>query len=146
MSLGKIVSGKMRLSGLGKAAGRCWQEIPSHFPFVKLDEFIIMPNHIHGIIVIDKDVGTQNFAFLQNQENRANSFGPQKENLSSIIRGFKIGVTKYAKENHIQFVWQPRFYDRIVRNEKELEDIRQYIVDNPLKWDLDRNNIESLYI
>ena len=86
-------------------------------------------------------VETQNFVFLQ-QGQCANKFGPQSKNLSSIIRGFKIGVTKYANSNSINFAWQPRFHDRIVRNEKELNVIRKYISDNSAKWHLDRYNLK----
>ena len=130
---------KMKLSEIGKIAEQYWQEIPKHFPFVNLDESIIMPNHIHGIIEIDK-VGTQNFVFLQTQYK--NKFGPQSKNLSSIIRGFKIGVTKYANSNNANFQWQSRFHDRIIRNEKELYEIRKYISDNPAKWHLDKYNLD----
>jgi REP element-mobilizing transposase RayT len=75
-----------------------------------------------------------------------NKFGPQSKNLSSIIRGFKIGVKNFSNENKIYFLWQDSFYDHIVRDEKELNKIRQYIVDNPLKWELDRNNSENLFM
>ncbi|MFZ1290256.1 MAG: hypothetical protein WAR79_09200 [Melioribacteraceae bacterium] len=95
-----------------------------------------MPNHIHGIIISDKTVETQNFASLQH-ENNINKFGPQSQNLAAIIRGFKAAVKKYAVINNIIFSWQPRFYDRIIRNECELFNIRKYIVYNPYKWEDD---------
>ena len=156
---GDIINEKMRLSRIGRAVERFWLEIPKHFPFVELDEFVIMPNHIHGIIEIARDaeiqnvgtqnvgtqnVGTQNFVFLQ--EEYQNKLGPQSKNLSSIIRGFKIGVKKFCTNNNVIFAWQSRFYDRIIRNEKELNNIRQYIIDNPLKWELDRNNPVNLFM
>ena len=131
---------EMKLSEVGKIAEKYWTEILKHFPFVNLDEHIIMPNHIHGIIEIDK-VGTQNLVFLQS--GYKNKFGPQSKNLSSIIRGFKIGVTKYANSNNMNFAWQPRFHDRIIRNEKELDTIRKYISENPAKWHLDKDNPEN---
>ncbi len=144
---------EMKLSLIGKMAEQYWTEIPKHFPFVNLDEYIVMPNHIHGIIEIDKNndtrtqdfaktVGTQDFVFLR-QGKCANKFGPQSKNLSSIIRGFKIGVTKYANSNNINFSWQPRFHDRIIRNEKELDAIRKYISENSTKWHLDKYNPEN---
>ena len=139
---------KIKLSEIGKITEKYWLEIPKHFPFVNLDEHIIMPNHIHGIIEIDKigaqnirTVGTQNLVFLQS--GYKNKFGPQSKNLSSIIRGFKIGVTKYVNNSDINFLWQPRFHDRIIRNEKELDTIRKYICDNPVKWHLDKYNPEN---
>lgn len=143
----------VELSKIGKMVKKYWLEIPKHFPFVELDEFIIMPNHIHGIILINKNVGTQNVGTRRNAKfcvptdvflrEYRNEFGPQSKNLSSIIRGFKIGATKYAKNNNIIFGWQPRFHDRIIRNDEELNRIRQYIIDNPLKWEIDRNYVEG---
>ncbi|MCB0731480.1 MAG: transposase [Ignavibacteriae bacterium] len=132
---GEISNSEIILSDLGKLAQKYWKAIPQHYPFVNLDVFIIMPNHIHGIIIIDKNVETQNFASLQHSE--GNKFGPQSQNLGAIIRGFKAAVKKYAVINNIPFSWQPRFYDRIIRNERELFNIRKYIVYNPYKWEDD---------
>lgn len=66
-----------------------------------------------------------------------NKFGPQSKNLASIVRGFKIGVTKYARENDILFQWQPRYFDRVLRDEQELFSVRNYIRNNPLEWAFD---------
>ncbi len=134
---GNIEKSKMYLSDIGIIVDKCWHEIPSHFPFVELDEFVIMPNHIHGIIEIV--VGTQDFVSLQSKyfENPNRKFGVQSMNLSSIIRGFKIGVKKWATINNVNFAWQTRFYDHIIRNEKDLNRIREYIIYNPLKWNDD---------
>lgn len=147
---GKIKGGKMMLSDIGKIANGYWQKIPQHFPFVKLDEFIVMPNHIHGIVEINWDiignaslgVETQNIASLQYK----NKFGPQSKNLASVIRGFKAGVKRYATVNDIYFAWQSRFYDHIIRNEKSLRKIREYIRINPQMWERDRNNLEDMFI
>lgn len=116
----------MYLSEIGKFADQCWVEIPNYFPFVKLGEFVVMPNHIHGIIIIEKKddgrfsnrgVETQDFASLRStKQNSLNTFGPQSRNLASIIRGFKIGVTKRAKKVTADFKWQPRYHDHIIRN------------------------------
>jgi putative transposase len=139
-SFGRIKDGKMQLSAAGEIARKCWLEIPSHYSFVKLDEFVVMPNHLHGIVIINRGEGTQDDAFMKKYKNK---FGPQTGNLSSIIRGFKIGVVKNTKSINIYFSWQPRFHDRIIRNGEELNAIRQYIMDNPLKWHLDRNNPDN---
>ena len=139
-------SNEMELSEIGKYVYKCWSDIPEHFPFVLLDAFIVMPDHLHGIIFINKNnvdgnmifvVGTQNFASLQYPNTRVkpkNKFGPQSQNLASIIRGFKIGITKYARINKIDFCWEPRYYDHIIRNTAELERIRYYIMTNPKNW------------
>jgi putative transposase len=144
---GKIKNGIMGLNELGNAAAICWREIPSHFKFVELGAWVVMPNHVHGVIKIKKPyyVETQHFA-SQNKQNvsnketqnvaslqNANKFGPQSQNLASIIRGFKIGVTKYAKLNNINFQWQSRFYDHVISNEFEAQIIHDYILKNPRK-------------
>jgi len=133
----------MQLSEIGTIAQKCWVEITNHFPFVELGEFIVMLNHLHGIIIIDKPVNdidnaiveTQNFASLQENKNK---FGPQSKNLASIIRGFKIGVTKFARNNKIEFDWQSRFHDHIIRNDESFQRISDYIINNPSKWTEDK--------
>ncbi len=128
---GSIRNEMMGLSFLGCWVWSCWYEIPFHFPFVFLDEFVVMPDHVHGIIFINR-LGTQDFGSLTGQYK--NKFGPQSKNLSSIIRGFKIGVTKYARRHGLDFCWQARFHDHIIRNGTELNRIRQYIRDNPKNY------------
>ncbi len=93
-----------------------------------------MPNHVHGIIAIENNnVGNKNFCSLREIPWQTKL----SKSLSSIIRGFKIGVTKYFREkNNYEFQWQKSFYDHIIRNEKSLFYIRKYIQDNPIKWDI----------
>jgi len=135
---GNIKNKTMHLSKIGTIASQYWQDISKHCPNVKLYEFIIMPNHVHGIIEIANRVETQNFASLH--DGYKNKFGPQSKNLSSIIRGFKIGVKKWATMHNENFQWQSSFYDHIIRNDESLDQIRQYIIDNPMQWEFDRNN------
>jgi putative transposase len=151
---GEIKNGEIILSDIGKIADQFWQEIPKHFPHVNLDEYVVMPNHLHGNLEINWDnvnntqqcVETQNFASLRADGQYKNKFGPQSKNLSSIIRGFKIGVKKYATMNSIDFQWQSRFYDRVIRDDDELNRIREYIFSNPQNWERDRNSDENLWI
>lgn len=136
---GEVVDNHMILSPLGQAATDCWREIPAHFPFVELDAFVVMPNHVHGIIIIDKPVETQDVASqVQTQDvvslRPKNRFGPQSKNLASIVRGYKIGVTKFALQRDIPFQWQARYHDHIIRNDQEYTRIQQYIIDNPQRW------------
>lgn len=152
---GEIKNDKIKLSEIGEIADRYWREISAHFPFIVVDVYQIMPNHVHGIIEIRQNqnmqtqhynVETQNFAFLQKEELYKNKFGPQSKNLSSVIRGFKAGVKKYATKNDIQFAWQARFYDHIIRNDESLNKIREYIEINPKIWQRDRNNVENIFM
>ncbi len=143
---GSIHDGRMFLNAAGCVADQCWRDIPTHFPHVIPDAFVIMPDHVHGIITIgyDRDMGVphmgtgeprvraQNFAPLPPRGNR---FGPQSRNLASIIRGFKIGVTLGARKcGYPEFQWQPRFHDRIIRDSDAYEQIRRYIALNPSRW------------
>ncbi len=117
---------------------------------VIIDEFIIMPNHIHLILKINNmllnngPVETQCIASLQINKYK-NKFGPQRNNLSSIIRGLKSIITKQIHQNGlIDFKWQSRFYDHIVRDEEDLYRIKEYIQTNPLNWYRDRNNLNKI--
>lgn len=113
----------------GEIAGEYWLKIPSHYPFVDLDEFVVMPNHIHGILFFNKP---------DKQDWVPNKFGPQSGNLAAVIRGYKSAVKKFATLHNIEFSWQTRFHDHIIRSEKELSNIREYIIHNPNKWSEDR--------
>lgn len=129
-AFGKVIHGQVVLSLLGAAAADCWRRIPEHFPFIRLGEYVVMPNHIHGIVVIEKSI----ICIPQSIHDSKNAFGPQAKNLASIVRGFKVGVTKQARLWKISFGWQPRYHDHIIRTEAEYVRIRQYILENPQKW------------
>jgi putative transposase len=121
---GEIRNRKMTMSDIGRCAQKCWYDIPNHFPFVVLRDFVVMPDHIHGIVVIDKpDKGMTD-----------NGKARQSKNLASIIRGYKIGVTKYARGLDIYPVWQPNYYEHIIRDENAYNNIARYIKTNPLRW------------
>jgi len=132
---GEIQQGKALLSAIGQIADQNWRAISEHFPHVVVDEFVIMPNHVHGILrIMDNNVETQNFASLPSYENQ---FGPQSRNLSSVVRGYKMSVKKWAKTIGIDFSWQPRFHDHVIRDDRALYQIRQYIRQNPTAWQTD---------
>jgi REP element-mobilizing transposase RayT len=152
---GDVVDGKMELNEIGLIANDCWFAIPEHFPYVKLANHVVMPNHVHGIVVIDKpddgrdndpndyrndirNVETQNIASLLPESSSKNKFGPQSKNLASIIRGFKIGVTKNARSINPEFAWQPRYHDHVIRDDKSFQRISEYIKNNPLNWSDDQ--------
>jgi putative transposase len=134
------------LNERGKIAQKYWEEIPKHYPNVDIDTFIVMPNHIHGIIIINNQnikaqdiVRAQNIVPLRNEYQKIIS-----GSLGSIVRGYKIGVTKWSRQNtNVEIVWQRSFYDHVIRNEQSLAEIREYIVNNPAKWDDDENNLKD---
>jgi REP element-mobilizing transposase RayT len=98
--------------------------IPTFHPFVTLDKFVVMPDHLHLILI---------FAGLDNNAKNKGRFGPQSKNLASVMRGFKSSVTIFTSKHNIEFSWQAGFYDHIIRNENQLERIRNYIINNPIK-------------
>lgn len=132
---GEVIHRKMNLNKLGIVTEKCWVEIPKHYQNVEIDYYVIMPNHIHGIIIINSTVETRHASSLQNKS----------ITLSNIIGSFKSVVSKQARESgNNNFSWQERFYDRIIRNEKELFNIRKYIQQNPIKWELEKDKPENL--
>ncbi|PSF31344.1 transposase [Aphanothece hegewaldii CCALA 016] len=148
---GDIVQGKMQLSALGQIAQQFWVEIPEHFNNTFIDAYVIMPNHVHGIVVIDHPVETRHGASLQSSQNhndQSNQFSPLKKgSLSIIINAYKSSVTRWCRKNgYDYFAWQPRFYDHIIRDNDSLERIRDYIHNNPVKWEEDKDNISNLWM
>lgn len=136
---GEIKNDKMYLSEYGHLAKKYWEEIPEHFDDVLLDVFVIMPNHIHGIIFLDNDISgydpVEN-AYMRSLQTRT------KEKIPLIIQNYKAVITRNGKKffPHKNFAWQKSYHDRIIRNEKELQNIREYILNNPLNWALDEEN------
>lgn len=127
---GRIAKERMSLSAVGKIVKEEWLSTVTTRQNVELDEWIIMPNHFHGIIIYNKNVKMHGHA------------SPHvKQNLSNIIRGFKSScTTKIHQAGFKDFEWRPRFYDHIIRTEKSLHEIRHYIHYNYLKWDEDEEN------
>jgi putative transposase len=133
---GDISDGKMILNDAVRPAEKCWKDIPAHFPDIELDEFVIMPNHVHGILSITAAVGAKKFSPLHSQQ----MHGPSKT-IGSVIRGFKVGVTKWMRHNTpVYNVWQRNYYEHVIRNEDDLNRIRQYIMENPSRWAEDEEN------
>jgi len=133
-------------------AQKYWKEIPEHFLFIRLDEFVIMPNHIHGILIIEKGLDCINSSrsnlnvetlhcnvSTDEKNDYYRRISPKTGTLSTVIRSYKSVCTKNIKKFKADFAWQDNFYDRIVREEKELDNIKQYIYNNPLKWGEDEN-------
>ena len=132
---GIVVDGEMIMNDAGKMADKCWMEIPNHFPNVVLHEYVIMPNHVHGIIELvgDTNVGVENFQPLQRKQNKFQKMIPHS--IGSIVKGYKIGVTKWMRQNtNIHNVWQRNYYEHIIRNEQSYQTISEYIINNPAKW------------
>ena len=136
---GEVKSNGPLLNNLGNTVRTCWLDIPNHFPTVETDEFIVMPNHIHGILHINNIPEINSFpdTMFPYRYYCPNQFGAQKKaSLGIVIGQFKSAVTRWAINNGQGgiFDWLPRFNDRIIRNNDELIAIRKYIQNNPAKW------------
>ena len=158
---GKIVDQRMRLSKIGDIALRFWEDIPNHSVNAGLDALVIMPNHLHGIVTIkapDGSTTTDNNGGLGTHNcrdvacNVSTTTGgsgrltdpPKPGSLGAIVRSYKSAVTRWCRTNgYTTFAWQPRFYDHVIRDGVALQNVRRYILDNPAKWELDRNNPEK---
>ncbi len=162
---GKIIDNKMELSKMGIIVNQCLIDISKHFSNVILDEYIVMPNHIHLLLNLLKplsnfvnncrdvacnvstnlnNVSTKsiNFSTIKNNFNEGINYfskiSPKSNTISSIIRSFKSAVTKQINPKTIFFAWQPRFHDEIIKDEKELLTIKNYIINNPINWKKDK--------
>lgn len=136
---GDIVDGEMRLNEAGRMVESVWEQLPARFPTFESDSFLVMPNHIHGILVL---VG----AGLALPVKGAASSAPtttRSITLSDVVRVFKsmsaIDVNRFLSRSG-QSLWQRSYYEHIVRNDTSLNRIREYIATNPLRWELDREN------
>ena len=155
---GEVHDGRMYLSNYGRIVTECWQKIPDHFPQIVLHEYVIMPNHVHGIIemqnntdtnIVDEsivgaavganttgmcadttDVGANNYSPLQTTQFRPHG---TSRTVGSVVRGFKIGVTRQMGFSP----WQRNYYEHIIRNNESYQYIVKYIAQNPLKWEED---------
>ncbi len=110
---------------------RMWNEIPLHYKEINLDEFVIMPNHIHGILWIDDS---------------SQCYTKHRSGLGRIVASFKASVTRelHAANMILGNVWQRNYYERVIRGDEELNSIRKYISENPIKWRLDKENPENV--
>lgn len=123
---------------MGQIIQECWQAIPQHYPHVAVDTFIVMPNHLHGIVVI----GEKLLATVETPPRASLRPGHMPEwksgCLGAIINRFKGACTrKILNLGHADFAWQPRFHDHVICDDREMETIQDYIVNNPCAWEKD---------
>lgn len=142
---GVVMGNDVQLSPIGEIAAKFWSEIPAHHEGIELDEWIVMPNHVHGIVII-REIETFHGTSLR-KNHKLSKISPKAGSLSVVIRSYKSAVSHWAGLNGFkEFAWQSRFYDHIIRDEKSLNNIRQYIFDNPVKWETDKENPSNLYM
>jgi len=138
---GQVINYQMALNEIGKIVKQWWLKLEDRFTNVKLEDYVVMPNHIHGILMVteeENDVGAIHELPLQ-----SGMILRRQMLIPKVVGYFKMNSAKYV--NRLRGVvgislWQRNYYEHIVRNESELSRIREYIQNNPLKWDLDREN------
>jgi putative transposase len=135
----EVADNKMSLNDTGTIAEACWLAMPEHFPGVSLDEWIIMPNHIHGIIVINEEesVRATHASPVHIQSSSPMPAGPKRRSVGAIVGSFKLDAAKLINEQRGTpgaTVWQRNYYEHIVRDEADLVRIQLYITANPACW------------
>ena len=146
---GEISDGIMHLSDIGKYTAEQFQNVQNHYKYAENLLFVIMPNHIHCITLIhgDKNVETMCTSSLPNRwkhetiDKNMQNVSLHRGKLSTVMGGLKRAVTRYANENSIRFGWQPRFYDSIIKNNADLQNIIGYIDNNVINWKSDEFNV-----
>ena len=143
--LGEILGCEMALTRAGQVVLECWNDLANHYSHVETGEFIVMPNHVHGIIVLTDQQRKNPIA-----DNVGAGFKPaptRRHPLSEIVRAFKTFSSRRINEHRGSPgvpVWQRNYYERVIRNEQELDSVRQYIVDNPAEWAEDAENPRNI--
>jgi putative transposase len=135
--LGEIVEGGMILNEYGQVVAVCWVWLAKQYPYVELDEWVVMPNNAHGIVILSGMDGSR----------RGGSRTAPTKSLGRLVGAFKTVSTKRINQmRHTPgaAVWQRNYYEHIMRNKDELNRIRQYILDNPVQWKMDENNPNRL--
>lgn len=144
---GDIKNGRCSLNLYGQIVADQWQWLHNQYRYMTVDEFVVMPNHVHGVINItdcveNDGVGTGRDRSLQNNHPSPDHHPQQKiKSLSELVGAFKTTSSKRIHRSGLpSFQWQKSFYERIIRNDQELMRIRDYIQTNPLRWELDIEN------
>ena len=151
---GEVVNGEMVLNDFGKIADDCWRAIPEHFPTVELGAHVVMPNHVHGIImIVDNQLDaagrgaiyrapTTDHAHIAEHTPTVEQFGkPTVGSIPTIVRTYKAAVTRLiGRQFNATGIWQRNYYEHILRNKREMAQIWDYIEANPANWLTDDEN------
>jgi len=151
---GAIQGGDMCLSAPGEIAAQCWAEIPKHHTGVELDEWIIMPDHMNGVIVLTAPIDVETLHVVETLQcnvstttrTKMAAISPKTGSLAVVIRSYKSAVSRLARLAGYDFGWQERYWDRIIRSNDELLRVRNYIVQNPVRWEMDRDREPGMWM
>jgi len=118
---------------IGDLAQKYWHTIPEHFPYARLDAFVVMPNHIHGIVLL-KNTPKQTRTITPDKNQTMANISPTSGSIASLVRSYKSVVSKHAHEQYPAFAWQARYHEHIIRNPDSFARIQYYIKTNPENW------------
>lgn len=136
---GTVADGEMQLNNAGRIAKAAWDELPERCPSVCLDAVIVMPNHVHGIVIVGAQFIAPSDGFgTATIDQGAINHAPT---LGEMVRAYKAASTRLIRQAGTpDFAWQRNYYEHVVRDEESLDRIRQYILNNPVRWEFDREN------
>jgi putative transposase len=147
---GQIIEDQMRLSEAGRIVQACWLAIPKHFSHAELGAFVVMPNHVHGIIILHDraaveppPVGaTRWVAPTTPDAERRQPKGPSRGSIGAIVGAYKMAVTRQIVQTlgGAPNIWQRNYHEHIIRNERDHRNVHDYILVNPLNWRTDDEN------
>ena len=140
---GEVANGEVQLNETGMLVADTWEWLATQYAYVTLDEYVVMPNHLHGIIAIDNRRGGSRTAPTSGTETTTTTMPSNRKSLGRLVGVFKTVMTKQFNLAHGtkgRPIWQRNYYERIIRDENELARIRKYILDNPAQWAFDREN------
>ena len=136
----------MRLNEFGKIVEWTWHDLPNHVVGIVLDAFVVMPNHVHGIVIIADDVGAGSVGAGSEPAPTTTPAPPKRHGLPEIVRQLKTFSARRINDHRGMRgvpVWQRNYYEHIIRNDNELNRIREYIMNNPSNWEIDQENPSS---
>ena len=129
-----LFNNEMQLNEMGKIAYDFWMEIPQHFPHITLDAFVVMPNHVHGILILEGNITDKVKSTVSTKNQFMTSISPKSGSISTIVRSYKSVVSKHIHKFNLDFGWQSLFHDHIIRDSKSFDNIQNYIITNPQRW------------
>jgi REP element-mobilizing transposase RayT len=141
---GDVINDKMQLSDVGHIVYNQWQQLPERFSHIQLDEFVVMPNHVHGIVIINR-IGRAPARSAPtkpvNSQNDGNyvTIGTIVGTYKSLVANECLKLFK-SQNRYLGNLWQRNYYEHVIRDEKSLQSVRRYISENPQKWSIDENN------
>ncbi|HEY2461109.1 MAG TPA: transposase [Candidatus Acidoferrum sp.] len=151
---GKIKDGRIRLSRLGELVRTCWVQIPEHFANVEIKEFVVMPNHLHGIIGLNarsvdglRLTARGTVAGNARPKNAERFQKPVEGSIPTIVRAFKAAVTRRAKQElkiAEPRIWQSNYFERVLRDGREYAIASRYVMENVMRWEWDEENARRM--